>query len=162
MDTGAITNELAGSSVFFQKPEKHHRPTVAPDEGDHQEKFEAEQPTSPAPLSHPVHPEETQNEQPVIMQSSNKEVRHDVTTSILQGVNKRRWREVIEETEAHNSSLRMSLTEREQVEDVLRDLKRKYKIKTSMNELARLGLLILLHDFKKSGKQSIITEVKTS
>lgn len=97
-----------------------------------------------------------------VVTSQHHEVLTDVMTSALQDINKKLWREIIEETETHNSSLRMSAREREQMEDVVRDLKRKYRIKTSMNEIARLGLLFLIHDFKKRGAQSIITEVKTS
>lgn len=162
LNTDAITNELAGSSVFFQRSEQPHKSIMAPDNAHHNEQTVAQQSIDPTPQSIPTPSEETQKEQPVIKQSSSKPVHHDVTTSILRDVNKKRWRDIIEETETHNSSIRMSLAEREQVEDMLRDLKRKYKIKTSMNELARLGLLVLLHDFKKNGKQSIITDVKTS
>jgi hypothetical protein len=86
----------------------------------------------------------------------------DVTTSLLEGVNKKLWRELIEETETHNSSLRISVKEREQIEDIVRDLKRQYRIKTSMNEIARLGLLFLTQDFRQRGKESIIAEVKTA
>lgn len=90
------------------------------------------------------------------------DVNTDATTSLLQNVNKRGWKEIIETTETHNSSLRLSLMEREKIEDVVRELRRKYKIKTSMNEIARLGLLVLAQDFKKYRSKSIIADVKTS
>lgn len=96
------------------------------------------------------------------MTSRSHDITPDVTTSLSQEINVKLWREIIEETETHNSSLRMSAAEREKVEDVVRDLKRKYKIKTSMNEIARLGLLYLIYDFKKRGAQSIIHAVKKS
>jgi len=97
-----------------------------------------------------------------VTMSRRHEATLDALTSSLHDINKKLWREIIEETETHNSSLRMSASEREQMEDVVRDLKRKHKIKTSMNEIARLGLLFLIHDFKKRGAQSIIADVKTS
>ena len=95
-------------------------------------------------------------------QAATADVTVDVMKSPLQGVNQKRWRERIEETETHNSSLRISEKEREQIEDVVRDLKRQYRIKTSMNEIARLGLVFLAHDFRQRGKESIIAEVKTA
>ena len=160
LDTSAITNELAGSSVFFQKQEPS--PNLQLTGRGSQSQKSAPVQTKPASLPQPERQEVTPEIPSPISKSGDEEVWTDVKTSILHNVNKKRWREVIEETEAHNSSLRMSLAEREQVEDVLRELKRKHKVKTSMNELARLGLLLLLHDFKKNGRQSIITEVKTS
>jgi hypothetical protein len=90
------------------------------------------------------------------------DVNTDVVTSLLQDVNKRGWKEIIENTETHNSTIRLSLMEREKIEDVVRELRRKHKIKTSMNELARLGLLVLAQDFKKHRSKSIIADVKTS
>lgn len=90
------------------------------------------------------------------------DVNTDAATSLLQDVNKRGWKEIIENPETHNSSLRISLSEREKIEDVVRELRRKYKIKASMNEIARLGLLVLAQDFKKRRSKSIIAAVKTS
>jgi len=97
-----------------------------------------------------------------VTKSRRQDVTADVMTSLNQDINRKLWREIIEETETHNSSLRMSAKERDQVEDAVRDLKRKYRIKTSMNEIARLGLLFLINDFKRRGEHSIIAEVKTS
>jgi len=110
-------------------------------------------------------PEKEASEEPPTeegRQAATTDVTVDVMKSLLQGVNKKLWRERIEETETHNSSLRISEKEREQIEDVVRDLKRQYRIKTSMNEIARLGLVFLAHDFRQRGKESIIAEVKTA
>ena len=86
----------------------------------------------------------------------------DVVTSSLQDVNLRDWRDVIENTETHNSSLRLTTEEGEDVEDVIKELKRQLKVKTSLNEIARLGLLYLVHDFKKHRERSLIYQVKKS
>jgi hypothetical protein len=88
--------------------------------------------------------------------------RDDVMTSSRQHVNLRKWRDIIEDTETHNSALRITNDERYDVEDLVSELRRKYKIKTSMNELARLGLLYLITDFKKDKQQSLIIKVKKS
>lgn len=90
------------------------------------------------------------------------DVTDDVTTSLLAGVDLAGWREIISETETHNSALRLSAKERDAVEDLVRDLRRKKRIKTSMNELVRLGLLVLLHDFAERKEQSIVYRVKKS
>jgi hypothetical protein len=168
LDIAGIQNELVGGSAFFPAPP----PAVRP----------AADSTAQNPISKPMQPavETAAVQRPVSHQANNeerpeqteaaREARHEVTTdvkrdgmtSVLHDVNKKRWRELIEETEVHNSSLRLSLKEREQIEDVVRDLKRKYRIKTSMNELARLGLLVLIHNFMQQGEQSIIVDVKTA
>lgn len=88
--------------------------------------------------------------------------RHDVMTSSLQDNNHRKWREIIENTEVHNSSLRVTNGEVYSVEDTISELRRKQKVKTSMNELARLGMLYLIDDFKKNKQNSIIVKVKKS
>ncbi len=87
---------------------------------------------------------------------------HDVTTSSHQDVNLRKWRDLIEDTETHNSALRITNEERYEVEDLVSELRRKYKIKTSMNEIARLGLLYIIDDFKKDKQNSLIIKVKKS
>ena len=83
-------------------------------------------------------------------------------TSSLHDVSPRAWRDIIENTETHNSSLRLTTEESEHIEDLLTNLKRKYKIKTSLNEVARLGLLHIVQDFKKHGDNSLIYKVKKS
>ena len=106
-------------------------------------------PETPAPPSQPA-----ENEVPSVVD--------DVTTSSRYDVSFRKWRDIIEDTETHNSALRLTNDESYAIEDVINDLKRKYKVKTSMNELARLGLLYLVQDFKKNKQQSLIVEVKKS
>jgi hypothetical protein len=87
---------------------------------------------------------------------------NDVMTSLLQDVNLRGWKDTIENTETRGSSLRLTNDEIYAVQDILKDLERQLKIKTSINELARLGLLFLIHDFKKNGDKSLIYKVKKS
>lgn len=86
----------------------------------------------------------------------------DVITSVLQDVNLRNWRDTIENTQTRGSSLRLTNEEIYAVEDVIQDLERLLNIKTSMNELARLGLLFLMHEFKHNGEKSLVYKVKQS
>jgi hypothetical protein len=160
-----IQNELEGGSAFFPSPQ----PTA-----DSAAQNPMSRPTPPtdenAAAQTPVLNRGQREERPdqiveAVIEASpdvTTDATTDVMTSVLPDVNKKLWRELIEETETHNSSLRISLKEREQIEDVVRDLKRKYRIKTSMNEVARLGLLFLIHNFKTHGEQSIIADVKTA
>ena len=102
---------------------------------------------------------------PVSKQSNkkvNKSAINDVMTSSRHDVNPRTWRDIIENTETHNSSLRLTTEEGEDIEDLITGLKRKFKIKTSLNEVARLGLLHIVQDFKKNGENSLIYKVKKS
>jgi hypothetical protein len=92
----------------------------------------------------------------------NKSATNDVMMSSRYDVNLRAWKDTIENTETHNSSLRLTTAEGEHIEDVITDLKRKYKIKTSLNEIARLGLLHIVQDFKKHSENSLIYKVKKS
>ena len=109
--------------------------------------------TQRTPLSHP-RPESEKKESTSIV--------HDVTTSSRQDANLRTWKEIIENTETHNSSLRLTTEEGDNIEDLIQELKRKLKVKTSLNEVARLGLLYILHDFKKHREHSLIYKVKKS
>jgi hypothetical protein len=89
-------------------------------------------------------------------------LRHDVTPSPRHEVNYRTWRDVIENTETLNSALRLTREERYEVEDMIQDLERTHQIKTSMNEVARLGLLSIIHDYKINKHQSLLYKVKKS
>jgi hypothetical protein len=95
-------------------------------------------------------------------EASSSEVKHDVTTSSHHDVDYRAWRDIIENTETHNSALRLTREERYEVEDMIQDLERKHKIKTSMNEVARLGLLSIIQDYKNNKQQSLLYKVKKS
>ena len=86
----------------------------------------------------------------------------DVITSLLHDVNLRDWRDTIENTQTRGSSLRLTNEEIYAVEDVIKDLERLLHIKTSINELARLGLLFLIHEFKHNGEKSLVYKVKKS
>lgn len=104
--------------------------------------------------AHLSQPDNTQKE----LQVSN----NDVMTSSRHGANLRKWRDIIENTEVQNSALRVTKEERYAIEDLVSELRRKYKIKTSMNEIARLGLLYIIDDFKKEKQQALIIKVKKS
>jgi hypothetical protein len=111
----------------------------------------------------PVKPSPEKKESPqTSKEASTSEVIHDVTTSSRHDVNYREWRDIIENTETHNSALRLTREERYEVEDTIQDLERKHKIKTSLNEVARLGLLSVIQDYKKNKQQSLLYKVKKS
>jgi hypothetical protein len=157
LPTDAITNELAGASLFFQSqtpPVPEQAPetsAVAPPR--------AETPPSATPNQDRL-PDNTKQLQQKELPSIRQDVMIDVTTAILQGVDLKRWREQIEDTETQNSSLRLTSEERYVIEDIISELQRKERIKTSMNEVARLGLLFLIHEFKKNRRMSILYRVK--
>lgn len=151
-----------GESVFFtDKPQATpaesqvpETPAVAP----------SIDPTPPPQAPTPMVPHDSTPAQQSAMQEEPPSIHHNVTidvmTSLLQGIDLKQWREQIEDTETQNSSLRLTSEERYVVEDLISELQRKERIKTSMNEVARLGLLFLIHEFKKNGRQSILYRVK--
>jgi hypothetical protein len=158
-----IGDFFKGESVFFQPPEQQQPQTPA-----------APHKTMPVPTSEQsdagfAHPSsgsknpasDTRSGQDQTRQAASE---HDVTpsglTSCLQEIDLKQWQEVIENTETQNSALRLTSEERYAVEDVINELRRQYGIKTSMNEVARLGLLLLVHDFHQSKKASLIHQVK--
>ena len=159
--TDTITNELTGASVFFQ-PQTISLPEPTP----------ASDAAVPYPVAPPlpVVPVQTitqdstpaSNQQPTqeLLSAVHPDVTIDVTTSLLQDIDLKRWQELIENTETQNSSLRLTSEERYVIEDVISELQRKERIKTSMNEVARLGLLFLIHEFKKNGHTSLLYRVK--
>jgi hypothetical protein len=115
---------------------------------------------SPAPVPAVSH-ETSSPSQNTKAQADTPHAHHDAVTSVLHDVNLRVWREIIENTETHNSALRITSEERFAVEDIVNELRRKEKIKTSMNELIRLGLLFLIHDFKTNKRASLVYQVMT-
>lgn len=139
LNAEAILNELSEGSAFFKEPVPS--PAVTP-----------EVQTASTPVK------EDSNED--VRTDVRHDVTHDVVTSMLQGVDLRSWRDAIENTETQNSALRLTSEERYTIEDVVSELKRKFGIKTSMNEIARLGLLLLVHDYKQSKKDSLVHKVK--
>ena len=92
----------------------------------------------------------------------NKGINHDVVTSLSHEVNFRKWKDIIENTETHNSSLRLSNEENYAAEDLVNELKRNLKIKSSLNEIVRLGLLYIIRDFNQNRESSLIYKVKKS
>jgi hypothetical protein len=154
LEIGELTQNLKqstgkGTDAFF--------PTPPPSQ-------EVQKNTSRSSEAIVSHSKETQPVQASPNKSDNKRnsASIDVMTSLLHDVNYRGWRDIIENTETHNSSLRLTTEEAENVEDLLKELKRKLKIKTSLNEVARLGLLYILHDFKKNRENSLVYKVKKS
>ncbi len=148
-----LTNNLKQSSgkgigAFF--PDQ-----ITPQEENQPEETKTADSPTPTPPTQKIE-EKQQKEAKVILQ------RHDVTTSLRQDVKLREWRDLIEDTETHNSALRITNEERYEIEDLVSELRRKYKIKTSMNEIARLGLLYIIEDFKKDKQNSLIIKVKKS
>ena len=131
-----------------------------------QELFKKQPPLSSADHSDKtIKPSTPDSPAPVRKQSKkqvDKSATNDVITSSRHDVKFRAWRDIIENTETHNSSLRLTTEEGEHIEDLITDLKRKFKIKTSLNEVARLGLLYIVQDFKKNGDNSLIYKVKKS
>jgi hypothetical protein len=120
-------------------------------------------PTKPVPKEPHEHTAPEVQKQPSFGNDANSnEEPNDVMTSSHHDVNYRMWRDIIENTETHNSSLRLTADEIFAVEDVITDLRRQLKIKTSLNEVARLGLLYLIHDFKEHRENSLLYKVKNS
>jgi len=145
LDIGELTQSLKesqgqGAGVFFPPP-----PKTSPDTNTQDVKPTEKIPVPPAPH-----------------EDDSPDTRHDVTTSMRQDINYRAWKDIIENTETHNSALRLTREERYEVEDVVSDLERTHHIKTSMNELARLGLLSLIRDYKQRKQQSLVYKVKKS
>jgi hypothetical protein len=144
LPTEAIASDLT-RSVFFQRPSSEQQESQ-------QERVGYSPPSLPQ--------EEQQRENESSLQDGMTDVRHDVVTSLPHGVHLKEWQEIIENTETQNSALRLTSEERYAVEDVVNELRRQYGVKTSMNEVARLGLLLLIQDFKQQKKASIIHTVK--
>lgn len=155
LPTDTIARELS-HSVFFQKPpdEQVHSPPPAG-----QTQREAHSPPSAAHVDQGDESAQ-QDGNPVGNDASKTNVMLDVLTSLFAKVNLKQWQEIIEDTETQNSALRLTSEERYAIEDVVNELRRQYGIKTSMNEIARLGLLLLIQDFKQYKKNSIIHKVK--
>jgi hypothetical protein len=146
-------NELDSSPLFQRKTPAPTVKQASP--------LRSQPEDTPAPPQVTFQPPPTEIDDDPIDQTMTDGV-HDVMTSSRQDVDYRAWREVIENTETHNSALRLTRQERYDIEDLISELERTHHIKTSMNELARLGLLSILHDYKQRQRESLVYQVKKS
>jgi hypothetical protein len=164
LNTTAVSNELeGGASLFFSKspitplssdkPEKTIQKSKAPT------KSALKNPAKENRVSLILHQHAGDSS---LTHKGTNEVNHNVTTSSLHEVSFRVWKDTIENTETHNSSLRLTNDENYAVEDMINELKRGLKVKTSLNEVARLGLLYIIHDFKQNREKSLVYNVKKS
>lgn len=157
-----IGNFFQGKSVFFRES-----PEGDPTQASAVAPAGTIKPLSPTSLPLPNEQTPDLRQQPTTEhttiandQESSNEGTIDVMTSSLHDVNLKEWQEIIENTETQNSALRLTSEERYAVEDVVNDLRRNERVKTSMNEIARLGILLLIHDYKKRRHSSILYGVK--
>lgn len=117
---------------------------------------------SPAVTPAPKRPKVTSGE-PGGKTEVKESSRHDVVTDVMTPVlpeDVTGWRKTLAVSETHNSALRLSAQERDDIEDCVLLLRRTLGIKTSMNELARLGLLLLVHDVRERKRKSLVCAVK--
>ena len=142
-DTSFLKNQLS-DSVFFRKEKKTEQPqeVVKKEEKQKKEIEYVEKITEPEQIK--------------------KEVIEDIEETILEEMDLKKWKDLIENTETQKTTLRLTKAELYSIADMISELQRKQKIKISMNEIARLGLLFLIHDFKKNKQQSLLYKVKKS
>lgn len=164
-----INNFFKGESVFFQAPPKPQPAPLSNSQTVTVMEHPNETPAarhSPALAGQDRMQQSDEEQEAVVNQidATSEESNNDVTTSAItssrQGIDLKKWQEIIENTETQNSALRLTSQERYAIEDAVNELRRKYGIKTSMNEMARLGLLVIVADFKKRRKDSLIYTVK--
>ena len=158
-DQSTAARTPTGESLPKQADEQPQDNAFLPAQQEFKATHSPASPMRPSP-THPSHDGEKQTVHESDMQATMTDGMHDVMTSQLTGVNLKAWQAVIEDTETQNSALRLTSTERYAVEDVVNELRRQEKIKTSMNEIARLGLLLLIHDFKQNKRRSLLYQVK--
>ena len=164
LNTLAISNELeGGASLFFSKHPTTPPPIIKPETI-----IQKTKPPVKSISGNPVKKVQSgqinqPHTEPVsLTHKETSELNHEVTTSSLHEINFRVWKDTIENTETHNSSLRLTNEENYAAEDMINDLKRSLKVKTSLNEVARLGLLYIIHDFKQNREKSLVYKVKKS
>jgi len=164
LNTNSISNELAGgASLFFSKPSTIPLPIGKPEKTRQETRIPAKAVTKNTVKEvRGRQPPQQHIEGTSLPHKEMNEVNHNVTTSSLREVNLRVWKDTVENTETHNSSLRLTNEENYAIEDMINELKRSLKIKTSLNEVARLGLLYIIHDFKRNREKSLVYEVKKS
>jgi hypothetical protein len=164
LNTLAISNELeGGASLFFAKHPVPPLPIIKHEKTRQKTKTPAK--TVPKNTAKEVRGGQISQQQPedfALTHEGMNGVNHDVTTSPLHEVTFRVWKDLIENTETHNSSLRLTNEENYAVEDMINELKRSLKIKTSLNEVARLGLLYIIRDFTLNREKSLVYKVKKS
>ena len=106
-------------------------------------------------------PTSTRRHDVTTSQKKTKKVEKTTTQSPIRPHNKYElWGEIITDGSTQNTTMRLTSEESDKVSDFTRNLRRNKKIRISMNELARLGLLFLIDDFNDNGDKSVVARVK--
>lgn len=152
LDTSGITNELQGSSLFFQKPKAE-----IPDP------IRSTPPDVPTTPRTPLERQEPslaakdatikQNRPLRMKDSTNASTLSGYQDSVVESI-----RKSVKVIGKEVTFVRMTPEEKRALADIAYTYKRR-GVKTSENEVARIGINYLLEDYKESGKESILAKV---
>jgi hypothetical protein len=145
--TDAITNELAGASLFFQS-----QTTPVPEQA-------AETPAAallPVPPAVKLSPKVSH---PLSSQPANKAASPKASTlasyqqELIETI-----RRTVKKGGKEVSFVRLTQTEKDQLADIVYTFKRQGK-KTTENEINRIAINFLLEDYKRNGEESMLVKV---
>jgi hypothetical protein len=144
LNESALESELA-SSAFFAQPRKQAVPTEAP------EIAAPSEPRSPA-----APPPRSRSTQPGVTTSR----RHDATTAQEVGGEAQieRLRRAVKQSGNGHSTYRLTVEEKQELARIV-FIYGERGIKTTFNEITRVGLNWLLEDFRARGDDSILARV---
>jgi hypothetical protein len=138
LDTSAIMNELEGASLFFAQKRTQGK--------------EKQQPSSSPAVSKKAQKEKKETD---------KEIPHDITHDITISGNKvviETIRKTVRQVGKETTPLRLTPEEKRQLADIVYTYKR-HGIRTSENEINRIGINFLLADYQTHGEASILAKV---
>lgn len=160
MDTDAITNELAGSSVFFQKPQKGPKaqlPTLA-SSAKHSRLYAKKQDRKPKQTSKTKDSALQQHKRNNAKQEEHIADDQAIELASYHASTVENIRKIVKNNGREVTYIRLSPEEKQKLKDLIYTYSRQ-KVKTTENEIARIALNFILADYRESGKASILNKV---
>lgn len=150
-DLSLIKNELESGSAFFSGGKKDNNRTVEPSPSSQSERVEV--PSGPTTLVHSPTSDKTEEHR------TTRTVTEDLRTSsppsdeVIEMI-----RKAVKQVGREGQVFRLSLEEKRELADIVYTYKRE-GVRTSENEVCRIAIIYLLHDYKKQGNQSVLARV---
>lgn len=161
IDTSKITNDLQGASSFFGKSDKNATKKVA------KKASRSQSPKSPPAVTPPTPPESAViYEEPTAASSDNKQDAGGATQDTEYASMLARYhassiesiRKTVKQSGKESVFVRVTPDEKRRIADIAYSYKRQ-GIRTTENEISRIGINYLLEDHEQNGERSILARV---
>ena len=153
LPTNSIANELSGSSVFFQSPNKAESPQEYP-----APKTEQIIESKPEETMTPRHHETMTARRETVKEPSDPAQRQDVTSEDMTAATLETIRKTVRQIGKEAATHRFTTEEKNVLTDIVYTYTRQ-GYKTSENEVTRIAINWLILDYQERGEQSVLARM---